>query len=297
MAVIIHHTECPVCANNVIEEVLLVKDYTVTKEVFPIFHCEQCGTRFTQNIPDEQSIVKYYKADTYISHTDSTKGFINKVYHFVRNITLQQKKQLILQVTELQNGVLLDVGAGTGAFVHTMQQAGWQVVGIEPDADARLLAKNKFNISLRISEEFYSIVPNSINVITMWHVLEHVHQLHAYFKQIHQILKPNGFAFIAVPNYTSKDATIYKETWAAYDVPRHLYHFAPTSIEYLAHQYNLQLIAKKPMWFDSFYVSMLSEKYKGGNLVSAFINGCLSNLAAMQNVNNCSSIIYILQKK
>lgn len=299
MSLIIHHTSCPCCNSNSIKEVLVAKDYTVTKENFGVWECGNCTLRFTQDIPDVESIAPYYKAEAYVSHTDTKEGLVNKLYHAVRNITLKSKCNLLKQTTGLEHGNLLDIGAGTGAFAQTMQEAGWQITGLEPDASARNIAQQKFGLQLQTPNNLYQLSNEQFDAITMWHVLEHVHDLHAYLEKFHAILKPNGLLFIAVPNYTSGDESIYKEHWAAYDVPRHLYHFSPKSINVLAASKGFEVKKYLPMWFDSFYVSMLSEQCKNekGNLVLAFLNGCISNIQALFNVKKCSSIIYVLEKQ
>ncbi len=299
MAALITYQQCPCCGSKQIASVLSVKDYTVSKEMFDIWHCQTCTLRFTQQIPDSEGIGAYYKAESYVSHTDSQKGLINKTYHAVRKITLGLKYKFILKTTGKTTGVLLDVGAGTGAFVNTMHQGGWQVKGLEPDTEARSVAQNKYGIILDEPTELFKLMPNQFDAITMWHVLEHVHDLHAYLKQFFSLLKQDGKLVIAVPNYTSGDANRYQEYWAAYDVPRHLYHFSPKSMAYLAQLHGFSVAEYKPMWFDSFYVSMLSEQYKTGqpNLFKACVAGLVSNLKAVNDSKVCSSVIYILTKQ
>jgi SAM-dependent methyltransferase len=217
----------------------------------------------------------------------------------VRNYTLKGKRELIRKTTGLEQGVLLDIGAGTGAFTNTMQQAGWNVTGLEPDRIARENALTNYNLNLAELGELDNLVGETFDAITMWHVLEHVHDLHGYFEKFFEILKPGGRLIVAVPNYTSYDATVYKDHWAAYDVPRHLYHFSPKSMQVLLEKEGFMLETIKPMWFDSFYVSMLSEKYKHGknNLLSAVWKGLVSNIKAMSDTTKCSSVIYIIRKK
>lgn len=296
----IYYSNCPCCNSENIQEVFKVKDFTVSMQVFAVWHCNNCTLRFTQNVPNEHSIAPFYKAESYISHTDSKKGIINQLYHTVRNYTLTTKSKLIIKQTNLQKGNLLDVGAGTGAFCQTMQQKNWNIIGLEPDADAREVAFKKYSLQLQQTENLFKLPANNFDAITMWHVLEHVHSLHNYLKQFNLLLKEKGKLFIAVPNYTSKDAKHYQQFWAAYDVPRHLYHFSPKSIEILAQQYGFKVAAIKPMWFDSFYVSMLSEQYKNngkGNMPKAFFHGLLSNLNTLKSKSECSSVIYILEKQ
>lgn len=298
MAQLIHYTQCPVCGSAELQDVLSVKDHTVSGEIFHILECNNCKLRFTQDVPDAASISPYYKSENYISHTNTSKGLINRLYQWVRKRTLKQKRRLIEKATGVTKGSLLDVGSGTGAFVQEMNGHGWQVTGLEPDADARKVAKEVNGVELTDMNQFYHLPAATFDAITMWHVLEHVHELQQYIAQLKNLLKENGKLFIAVPNYTSKDAAIYQEHWAAYDVPRHLYHFSPQSIQVLMEKHGLKLHRHLPMWYDSFYISMLSSKYKNGktNLLASFFNGLRSNIKAAGDVKRCSSVIYVIGK-
>ena len=292
------YTSCPVCKSTQIKPQLSAKDYTVSEEVFSIFACNNCTHLFTQNVAEQNEIGKYYASENYISHSDTQVGFVNKLYHTIRKKTLQGKKRLIENETQKTTGNILDIGCGTGAFLNTMERAGWEIIGVEPDATTRAKATTLYGIEPQPSEYIFSLPHTSYDAITMWHVLEHVHQLHEYIAQLKNMLTDKGKIFIAVPNYASYDAEHYGEFWAAYDVPRHLYHFSPASMKNLVEQHGLSIKKIKPMWFDSFYVSMLSEKYKNGNgnLVNAFFIGLLSNIKTMFNSKKCSSLIYIIQK-
>lgn len=274
-----------------------VKDFSVTKELFNVWECADCTLRFTQHAPTPENIGRYYASDAYVSHSDTRKGLINNLYHSVKKFTIAKKVKLIKKVSGLAKGNLLDVGAGTGSFANAMQQAGWQVTGLEPDETARANALKNHNLNLQNPDTLYSLPPATFDAITMWHVLEHVHDLHGYFAAYKRILKSTGTLIIAVPNYTSTDAQFYNEFWAAYDVPRHLYHFSPESMRQLTKQYNFTIAAYKPMPFDSFYVSMLSEQYKNGkqNLFTAFKNGLSSNIKASRKPQLCSSVIYVIK--
>ena len=243
-------------------------------------------------------IGSYYQSANYVSHSDTAKGLINRLYHIVRNYTLGSKRKLIQKITGKETGALLDVGAGTGAFSNTMQQAGWKLTALEPDDTARKNAAAKYGLLLQPADNLFQLDAGQFDAITMWHVLEHVHNLHGYLEQYYKLLKPGGRLVIAVPNYTSYDAKSYGEFWAAYDVPRHLYHFSPKSMEMLGKSKGFVLIDTKPMWFDSFYVSMLSEQYKNGrgNMVSAFFVGLVSNLKTIFNPQKCSSVVYVISK-
>lgn len=293
----VHYTNCPVCDSADINPLLTVKDHSVSKKEFVIWQCGNCSLRFTQDVPDETSIGKYYQSPDYISHSNTNKGLINKLYQKVRNYTLNQKANLIIGET-VRQGRILDLGAGIGAFLNTMKQKGWEITGIEPDKGARQQAKDLFNIGLNETNALSELPENSFDAITLWHVLEHVHQLHSYVERLEWLLKPNGKIFIAVPNYQSLDGSIYKSYWAAYDVPRHLYHFTPKSIRILMEKHGLKVISKRPMWFDSFYISLLSSKYKRGKTswIGAVLSGFQSNFKALLNKDYCSSVIYIIEK-
>ena len=294
----IHYTSCPICTSDLIQEQLSAKDYTVSQKQFSIWQCNACTVRFTQDVPGQDAIGEFYASENYISHSDTKKGIINSLYHLVRKRTLGSKRRLVINEVGMLKGEILDIGCGTGAFLNTMKEAGWFINGLEPDALARTKAVELYDIHPQSSEKLFDLKPSTFNAITMWHVLEHVHELHAYIKKIGELLAPNGKLFIAVPNYTSTDAEMYDEHWAAYDVPRHLYHFSPQSMEKLVSMHGLKITSLKPMWFDSFYVSMLSEQYKNGkeNILKAVYNGFISNLKAWGDVKKCSSVIYIVSK-
>lgn len=294
----IHYTNCPACNSANIYSVFKVKDQTVSGEWFGIDECKDCGLRFTQEVPDENSIGRYYQSEDYISHTETSKGLINRIYLMVRKRTLKKKRKLVLSITNLQSGKILDLGSGTGAFLNEMAKNGWDATGLEPSEDARKFAKRTYNINLRNNDELFSLPANSFDAITLWHVLEHIHQLHRTMQQLKNLLKENGKLIIAVPNYTSLDQKIYQENWAAYDVPRHLYHFSPQSMNILATKNGMKIIEHKPMWFDSFYISLLSSKYKTGktNWIAAAWNGLRSNFKAIGDKKKCSSIIYVITK-
>lgn len=284
---------CPICESTSFHKTLTAKDYTVSQKNFDVVECDQCGFWFTNPIPSENTIGEYYKSESYISHSSTNKGVISKLYHLVRSYTLKQKVKLVNRLTKGKTH--LDLGAGTGHFVNQMKLAGFSTFGLEPDEDARNFAKNEFNVELKSPENIYSLEPNSLDVITMWHVLEHVFHLKKDVKALVQALKHDGVFIVAVPNRLSFDAQFYKEFWAAYDLPIHLYHFRPEDISNLFELFHLEVKEILPMKFDSYYVSMLSEKYKGGNILKAFWIGWLSNLKAKQGFY--SSQIYVLKKK
>jgi len=289
---------CPLCGNAQISSTLSVKDYSISQETFQLKKCNSCTFLFTTPVPDQDTIGRYYASDVYISHTDSNKGVIEQLYQLVRKRTLAGKRKLIASLTQREKGSILDYGCGTGAFLHEMNLNGWEAHGIEPDAGARAKAEQLIGSAVGLPSELKHLPTQAYDVVTMWHVLEHVHDLNGTIQELKRLLKPEGKLFVAVPNHQSFDAKHYGSHWAAYDVPRHLHHFSPHTMKSLMERHGLKIVAKKGMWFDSFYVSMLSEKYKSGkiNYFKAFFTGLFYNLVAFLNVEKCSSLIYVISK-
>ena len=292
---------CPVCNHEQFEHFKNCKDFTVSQTVFAIVKCKNCGFKFTNPRPTEETIESYYKSEEYISHTNSKKGIINTIYQLVRKKTLKDKVDLINSLIP-QKGRILDIGCGTGYFLKACKDNQWKVSGIEPDEDARKLAKSNTNEVINSGLFCCYDESDAFDIVTTWHVVEHIHQLNENIEKISQIMKSKGIFIIAVPNADSLDAKIYQENWAAYDVPRHLYHFNQLTIKQLVEKQEFKLIATKPMYFDSYYVSLLSEKNiakdknTSTNYLKSFINGYKSNKWAKNNNNNYSSLIYIFKK-
>ncbi|MHB8402403.1 MAG: class I SAM-dependent methyltransferase [Bacteroidia bacterium] len=291
---------CLVCGSSNVEPFLVCKDYTVSQTDFQIQRCTKCNFKFTSPRPDDADLGKYYKAEGYISHSDTKKGLVNKLYHAVRSYTLLKKLQLVTQHTKLKNGKILDYGAGTGAFLNTCKTNKWDAYGIEPDDTARGVMKEKFGIFSfsSLEDAKNSNLFSGFDVITAWHVLEHVPDLKETITTLRNSLKDKGVFIVAVPNPASYDAKHYKQFWAAYDLPRHLWHFEPTTITKLFSDNGFNLDKTIPMVFDSFYVSMLSEKYKTGSsgLLKAFLMGLISNIKANKTGKEFSSQIFVFRK-
>jgi predicted SAM-dependent methyltransferase len=271
---------------------LKVSDHSVSKESFDLLFNEEYQLLKTSPQPSLEKLPSYYESEDYISHTDSKRTLFEKAYHLVKNNALNNKVNLITKLLP-QKGIVLDIGSGTGDFLITAKNHGWNISGIEPNSKAKKIAESK---GVVFESSLENIPNNSMDVITMWHVLEHVPNLEEQFTQLKRIVKPNGYIIIAVPNYKSFDAKYYNAFWAAYDVPRHLWHFSKTSIEMLSTNFDLKLISVKPMWFDSFYVSFLSEKYKTGkmNFLQGFFIGLFSNIIGCFK-NEYSSHIYVIK--
>ena len=273
---------------------LTVKDHSVSGEIFELHYDQKQDLVFTYPQPSEENLARYYESEDYISHTDGKRSLFEIAYHLVKSIALKNKLDLINSL-QSSKGNLLDIGAGTGEFLAVAQQNGWQTVGVEPSEKAKSIAIKK---EVSFVENSSMLSDASVDVITMWHVLEHVPDVEQQIRELSRLVKPNGTILIAVPNFNSFDAEYYGTFWAAYDVPRHLWHFSKTAINSLFQKQGLQLVQVLPMKFDAFYVSMLSEKYKSGkmNYFKALYIGLKSNWSAKRSLEY-SSHIYVLKKQ
>ncbi len=268
-----------------------VKDFSVSGESFSLLLDDDLQLLKTSPQPTLENLGSYYESEDYISHTDGTRTLFEKLYQLVKRNAIRKKVNLLSKYNE--KGSVLDIGAGTGDFLVEAKKQGWKITGIEPNQKAKEIAISK---KVVFSDALENLEDHSFDVITMWHVLEHVPDLDFQLKHLKRLLKPNGTIIIAVPNFKSFDAKYYKEFWAAYDVPRHLWHFSQIAIQKLFQKHTIKLFHVKPMWFDAFYVSLLSEKYKNGkmNFVKGFFIGFRSNCSGVFK-KEYSSHIYILK--
>ena len=289
--------KCPVCGQNAsFQKFLSCEDYLVSHKLFSINCCDACHFIFTQNPPPPDEIASYYDSSEYVSHSNTKTGLINAVYHLVRKIMIGKKTKLIQKISK--GRTLLDVGCGTGYFAGTMKQKDWKVTGIEPSKNAAEMARQKFGLVVKPPEALFDFPEQSFDVITLWHVLEHLPNLNEAMTQFHKLLKDNGVVVVALPNVDSYDAKKYQQFWAAYDVPRHLWHFSPSIFLRFAEKCKFNIIDIKPMPFDAFYISMLSEKNKKNKFaaIRGFYQGIISYLICLFNKKKSSSLIYILKK-
>ncbi len=288
---------CPVCGSKSVEHKMKVTDHFLSKEVFSLISCLGCGVIFTAPQPTPAEIGSYYGSEKYISHNNSSRGLFDKIYQWVRRYTIQKKVKLISRYKS--KGSMLDIGCGTGHLLDGFRKRGWNTVGIEPNPMALKFAIEELNLEVHGEETLLKFPNQCFDVVSMWHVLEHVHDVHERLDQVFRILKHDGLAVIAIPNPLSYDAQYYQSHWAAWDVPRHLYHFSPQAFLTLAAQHRFELLKVYPMIFDAYYVSLLSESYKNQNKrpLKALISGWRSNRAACSaNPGNYSSLIYLLRK-
>jgi len=292
----ITHSICPLCSSGKTLLHLKCSDHLLTGEEFNLCKCSDCSFVFTGHYPDEQSIGRYYGSDDYISHDDKAKGFLNRVYLKVRSIMLKRKASMVVKATGIRNGRILDIGCGTGHFAATMKQKGWIVAGIEPNKKARNFASGRFRLDVMSPEQISELPSGSFDCITMWHVLEHFHDPFGYAAEIKRLLKPGGLCLCALPNCSSFDARHYREQWAAYDVPRHLWHFTPETFRVFAEKTHLQITGIKPLPLDVFYISILSERNKGSHFpfIKGVVNGTFFAALSLSDKNKSSSLIYFI---
>ena len=290
---------CPLCGGQQLEHALTCTDHYASGEQFEVIRCTHCGFLMTQGAPVEAEIGKYYETPDYISHSDTQQGLMNRVYHWVRQYMLSRKVALVERVSGLSEGHLLDYGTGTGYFANAMVCRGWKVKAIEKSPQARTFAQKHFGLDVETEHALKDYSPASLDVVTLWHVMEHLEHLNEMWETLHLILKEKGVLIVAVPNPESYDARKYKEWWAAYDVPRHLWHFSPSTMKRLGEKHGFVCVKEYPMPFDAFYVSMLTEKYKGNKLsfVKGLWTGMLAWVSSWSKKEYSSSLIYVFRKK
>ena len=288
------NNKCPWCGSEKAQINLWLKDDFLSKEDFHICECLNCGLQYTMPRPSKDKIGNYYKSEEYYSHQENTKGFIPRVYEAVKKVNLKHKYALATR--GLEKGKLLDIGCGVGDFLHTAEEKGWECIGVEPSEEAKAIAKKRIKANIIKSEELEQIPDNTFDIITMWHVLEHVDNLRWQVEQLQRLIKPNGRIVIAVPNYKSHDGQFYKEHWAAYDVPRHLSHFNQQVITKIFRTKGLQLVRKDKLIWDAYYISYMSEQYRIHQLplLRGAFRGLISNCKARKS-GEWSSMVYIFE--
>ncbi len=285
--------KCPLCSSPRLSPTLICTDYTATREQFTLNHCDDCEFVITNPQPEAGELSKYYISHDYISHSETKSGLINRLYHLVQKQNLRYKFSICKRYAPIGNWI--DYGSGAGAFLKYVSDRGQTITGFEPDQNALEAAQRKQQVVLPITE--YGLFDSKVACISMWHVLEHIPNFQEVLRKHTENLLPNGVLIIAVPNHLSNDARYYNEDWAAYDVPRHLWHFSEKDMRKIADTHGLILEHVRPLIFDAFYVSMLSEKNKRGNILMGIILGTLSNIKAWTGRLPYSSQIYVFRKK
>ena len=286
--------KCPWCGSENAQLHLKLKDLFLTQEPFKILECKECGLLYTTPRPNKDEIERYYKSEEYYSHQENKEGFIPKVYEKVKSVNLKNKYGI---ATEGKGkGKALDIGCGVGDFLHTMEQHGWDCTGVEPSEDAKVIAKKRIKGQLLSSEEQENLPDSSFDIITMWHVLEHVDDIRWQIQQLHRLCKPGGRIIIALPNYKSYDGQYYKAEWAAYDVPRHLNHFNKETLIKILEESGLRHVKTEKLVWDAYYISYMSEKYRKHSLplLRGAFRGLVSNCKA-RKTGEWSSLVYVFE--
>ena len=286
--------QCPVCGKVQLDKVFDVLDFRGSNERFGLLRCNGCSFVLTSPRPLDNELGKYYPKSTYVSHNEKPKGVFDRIYFQVQKANLRDKLKKILRHSK--TGALLDYGCGSGSFLGFMQQNGWKVEGVELSKEAAEIARKRTDSAIWSPDEFV-IQPNKYDVISLWHVLEHLPDFERVVEKLKASLKPGGVLLIAVPNHKSYDANYFGKNWAAWDVPIHLWHFNREVMTQLAKNWNMNFEETLPMPFDAFYVSMLSAQNKKKKLwfLEGALRGLISNVKAKSN-KEASSLIYILKK-
>ena len=295
----VHHDLCPLCSSGDISLYLNVRDHFLSGEYFPVFSCRKCGFEFSQDYPDEAEIGRYYESADYLSHNNSAGGFTAGIYRIARDLMVQRKRRLIEKISGLKSGTILDIGSGSGYFASAMKNGGWKAMGIEINEKAREASVSRLGLDVIDPADISTLKSSSFDCITLWHVLEHFHDPSGYADEISRLLKPGGICILALPNSNSYDAIHYAEFWAAYDVPRHLWHFNPDTFGHFSEKAGLLMKKIKTLPLDVFYISSLSEKYKGSSF--SFLRGISRAFCyfggSLFRKEKSSSVVYILNKK
>jgi SAM-dependent methyltransferase len=294
----VHYTNCPLCHASNLDDYIPVSDHFLSGEKFMLIKCRECGLVITQDHPDEKDAGRYYESVNYVSHNDKAGGISAAVYRIAREFMLKRKYRMICRAAGMDRGKLLDIGSGTGHFLAMMKKNGWSVTGIEVNEKAREYSKENFGLDVKTGLDNSVIESGPFDVITLWHVLEHFQNPFSYMNEISKLLKKEGILVIALPNSQSSDALYYGEFWAAWDVPRHLWHFTPDVFKRFAQNYGYTVKSMKPLPLDVFYISFLSEKYKGSR--TPFLKGLFIGLRFLltspSDGKESSSVIYNLSK-
>lgn len=289
------NNKCPWCGSEKAQINLWLKDEFLTKEDFHICQCLSCGLLYTMPRPVKEKIGAYYKSEEYYSHQENEKGFIPRIYEAVKKVNLKTKYKLASK--GMETGKMLDIGCGVGDYIHFAEEHGWECMGVEPSEEAKIIAQKRMKGKIINSDELENIPDETFDVITMWHVLEHIDDLKWQLAQLQRLVKKDGRIVIAVPNYKSYDAQYYKELWAAYDVPRHLNHFNKPTLIKMFNSSGLKLKKTEKLVWDAYYISYMSEQYKHHSLplIKGAYRGLMSNCKA-RRTGEWSSMVYIFEK-
>lgn len=271
----------------------VVKDHSFSQEDFEL-NWDATRLSAQTQLPPNTNPLEYYSQEEYISHQEQPTGLTGGLYRVAQRFMMRYKHNRLYPFLPTQ-AQLLDYGCGVGTFAKYLINQGHVVFGVEPNPKARQFAVNK---GIQAFANLDALPVQTFDAILLWHVLEHLPEPEKTLNELHQRLTPKGCLVLAVPNLRSADAQHYGPFWAAYDVPRHLWHFSQGGIAQLAAQAGFRLMATYPMPLDAFYISLLSERYKGSRLsaVKGFLQGLQSNAKAVFT-GEFSSLFYVLKKR
>lgn len=290
-------SNCPRCGGNSFVPWALVRDHSITHEDFNLVDCTTCGFRSTNPRPTQGDVGRYYQSDTYISHSNATASLQDRLYQLARRWALRRKYKTIRGLQP--HGKVLDVGCGTGELLAYLMGRGYLVQGVEPNLKAREQVIANYGISALPALDLVA-AHEQFQVVTLWHVLEHLPDLRATFKRLFALMADRGLLIIAVPDRGSWDAEHYGVDWAAWDVPRHFSHFRQEDVRVLLREHGFELVSTRRMWMDALYISTLSEGYRGATKSWALLKGVAlgswSNLQSAVSGRPTSSSMYIARK-
>ena len=286
---------CPACGSPDIGSYTTITDHYYSKENFDIAACKGCGLRFTQNRPAPEEIGRYYDSENYASHDSGKKASVFlKVYQMARDYMLGLKFNLVRQFKPEWKQVL-DYGTGEGFFTEYLLKKGKDASGIEPSAVARENFKSRTGKTL--FEDIDALpADKTFQVITLWHVLEHIHTLRETMEKLTERLEQKGIIVIAIPNQKAKDLEAFGPHWAAWDVPRHLYHWDTDSLSAFMKSLGLVRIHTGQLPLDPFYIGMISARYAGKGAVSGILTGLKSYFHGKSNPAEGSTLLTIWMK-
>lgn len=273
--------------------ILRATDYLVSGESFDIYWDSKKKRAWT-DVEYLNSLDTYYKSADYISHHSRPHSFTQRLYVWARTLMLNYK-YLILKNNINFKSSLLDIGCGTGSFLTFMKKKGFKVYGVENNSKARSFCLEN-NLETLATEA--SLPNDNFDLVTLWHVLEHLPNSEKSIATYRELLKKDGLLLIAVPNFQSHDRIHYQKDWAALDVPRHLWHFTPKGLTTMVEEIGFDLIQKKALGLDVFYICYLSEKHKDKSLplLRGIFKGSFFLVKALFTKKH-SSLVFVFKKR
>lgn len=289
---------CPLCGAIETVPYATCSDHASSRLQYLLLRCPACGVVFTDNHPEEDEMEQFETLDSQIRRADSPEGITERLYRHVRRRMLRRKAGLVVRQSYRDSGTLLNYGAKRGFFSDHMERKGWKVTSVDRHHENRQFSLEHFHHRMSGMQEMSDFTPETFDVITLWHVFEHENEPERLLDTFHRILRPGGILVMSCPNICSTDAMHYGPYWAAYDVPRHLWHFNPVSLNRLVHRHGFTLMHHEKMPYDCFYISIMSEQYMMHRL--AFLRGMAyglhSWLVSLTRRGRSSSIVYVFRK-